>query len=92
MTNEYILEHLQKWAELFYGKLNSKYCFARMKGEHYVFGFKKPNGIKKINWITKAVAIYLCIGVTPQSLEEMKKTETVKEKGKIHVPRIRKRT
>jgi hypothetical protein len=100
MDDKHILEHLKKWAELFYGNLNSKYCFSRMKDEHYIFGFKKPNGVKKVNRITKALAIYLSVGVSPSVLEKLaiekqggyKVPETVpKKSGKtIRVPRINK--
>ena len=56
MKPEYIASHLIKVAELLYGKDNK--CFAKKKGEHYIFGSKKLN-IK--NKVDKQVAIYLII-------------------------------
>jgi hypothetical protein len=54
MDNDYINNHLIKWAELLYGK-DSK-CFSKKKKDHFVFGNKNNK-----NKITKAVAILLAL-------------------------------
>ena len=69
MDDEYILAKLLKWAEIFYGKRNSKYCFSKKKDDYYLFGFKKRTD-KKVNRITKALAIYLCVGLRPKEDEK----------------------
>lgn len=71
MDDSYILEKLLKWAQHFYGQKNSTYCFSKKKDDYYLFGFKKKTD-KKVNRVTKAVAIYLCVGLTPTMMERIK--------------------
>lgn len=89
MDDTYILNKLKSWAQLFYGEENSKYSFAKKDGEYFIFGYSKKND-EKINRITKALAIYLSIGMLhlkridekPVIVQQAAKPDNVKRKRK----------
>ena len=71
MDDAYILEKLLNWAKHFYGERNGRFAFSKKVDEYYLFGFKKKTD-KKVNRVSKAVAIYLCVGLTPKVTERIK--------------------
>lgn len=71
MDDAYILDKLLRWAKHFYGEKNGRFAFSKKKDDYYLFGFKKKTD-KKINRVSKAVAIYLCVGLTPKITERIK--------------------
>ena len=69
MDDGYILDHLYKWAELFYGK--KKGIYSKKKGKMYYFGFKNKH-VKLENQLTRQVALFIVSGALPQ-LKKKKK-------------------
>ena len=87
MDNEYILKTLEKWVPLFYGKNAVPKSYYDPITNQYCFGTDK-----KINMLTKPVALFLVFGHTP-FLDFLKKEGfvTLIESKSCRQKRIRKR-
>lgn len=82
MDAEFICPRLKKWARLFYGS-DAKVFAKEMDDGRFVFGTKENKST-----LTKAVAIFLCIGELTDAPKQTKVKNSTTKRTKIKRRRL----